>query len=212
MNKATIARNEKVAQKVCKALESRNFEAYYCANKKRALDQIVSLIDKNDVVSWGGSETLEEMGIQKTLIKEGYQVIDRDTAKTPEERVQLMRQALSCDTFLMSTNAISEDGQLVNLDGVGNRVAALAFGPKQVIVVAGMNKLVKTLEDAISRTRTIAAPTNAQRFDVKTPCKTTGSCADCTSADCICANMVITRMSKPAKKIKVILVGEDFGL
>ncbi|HDF3883292.1 TPA: lactate utilization protein, partial [Clostridioides difficile] len=133
--------------------------------------------------------------------------------KTPEERTEIMRQALLCDTFLMSSNAISEDGQLFNIDGNGNRVAAMIFGPKNVIVVAGMNKIVKNIDDAIQRTRTIASPAVVQRFqDVNTPCYINGSCIDCTSPESICAYMVTTRISRPAKKIKVILVGENLGL
>ena len=113
----------------------------------------------------------------------------------------------------MSSNAISEDGQLFNIDGNGNRVAAMIFGPKNVIVVAGMNKIVKNIDDAIQRTRTIASPAVVQRFqDVNTPCYINGSCIDCTSPESICAYMVTTRSSRPAKKIKVILVGENLGL
>lgn len=123
-----------------------------------------------------------------------------------------MRKALTCDTFLMSSNAISEDGQLVNIDGNGNRVAALCFGPRRVIVVAGMNKVVGTLDDAIARARHIAAPANLQRFDVKTPCSTTGCCADCVSPQCSCAQIVVTRFSMNPNRIKVVLVGENLGL
>ena len=123
-----------------------------------------------------------------------------------------MHQALSCGTFLMSSNAISKDGQLVNIDGIGNRVAALCFGPKQVIVVAGMNKVAGDLNSAMARARHIAAPANVQRFDVKTPCAVTGQCGNCTSPDCCCAQIVTTRFSKIPGRIKVVLVGEELGL
>ena len=123
----------------------------------------------------------------------------------------LMRQALTCGTFIMSSNAISADGQLVNIDGNANRVAALCFGPESVLVIAGMNKVMGDLDSAIARARQVAAPANAQRFDIKTPCAVTGSCGDCTSPDCICCQMVITRACRPAGRIKVILVGEDLG-
>ena len=126
--------------------------------------------------------------------------------------MDMLRQALTCDTFLMSSNAISEDGQLVNIDGMGNRVAALCFGPKQVIVVAGMNKVAGDLDSAMSRARHIAAPANVQRFDVKTPCAVTGQCGNCTSPDCCCAQIVTTRFSKIPGRIKVVLVGEVLGL
>ena len=119
---------------------------------------------------------------------------------------------LSCGTFLMSSNAISKDGQLVNIDGMGNRVAAMCYGPRQVLVIAGMNKVLGTLDDAIARARNIAAPANAQRFGIKTPCGLTGQCGDCTSPDCICSYVVVTRNSMVHERIKVILVGEDLGL
>ena len=121
------------------------------------------------------------------------------------------RLALTCGTFIMSSNAISADGQLVNIDGNANRVAALCFGPESVLVIAGMNKVMGDLDSAIARARQVAAPANAQRFDIKTPCAVTGSCGDCTSSDCICCQMVITRACRPAGRIKVILVGEDLG-
>ncbi len=127
------------------------------------------------------------------------------------EKQALMRQALTCGTFIMSSNAISADGQLVNLDGNANRVAALCFGPESVLVIAGMNKVMGDLDSAIARARQVAAPANAQRFDIKTPCAVTGSCGDCTSPDCICCQMVITRGCRPAGRIKVILVGQDLG-
>ena len=192
-------RYDKLGPHIVTALKKRYFDAYYCKTRNEALQQILDLIPQNHVVSWGGSETLK--------------VIDRDLAKTPEERTEIMRQALLCDTFLMSSNAISEDGQLFNIDGNGNRVAAMIFGPKNVIVVAGMNKIVKNIDDAIQRTRTVASPAVVQRFqDVNTPCYINGSCIDCTSPESICAYMVTTRISRPAKKIKVILVGENLGL
>ncbi|MGE5629052.1 MAG: lactate utilization protein [Solirubrobacterales bacterium] len=209
---ATEQRNDKLGIQVVESLKKRHFQAYYCETKEDAIKKVLELIPENHVVSWGGSETIDQLGI-KALVKDmGNEVIDRDTAKTPEERNELMRKALLCDTFLMSCNGMSEDGQLVNIDGNGNRVAAMIYGPKSVIVVAGMNKVVKTLEDAVQRTRTIASPINTQRFSgIKTPCAVTGSCSDCISADCCCAYLVTTRISRPANKIKVVLIGENLG-
>ncbi|EHI99665.1 protein of unknown function DUF1121 [Clostridium sp. DL-VIII] len=205
-------RYDKLSTKVVESLKRRHFDAYYFKTKDEALEQILELIPQGHVVSWGGSETLNEIGIKELVKENGYEVIDRDTAKSPEERTDLMRKALLCDTFLMSSNAISEDGQLFNIDGNGNRVAAMIFGPKSVIVVAGMNKIVKNLDDAVQRARTIAGPANIQHFqDAKTPCYATGSCGDCLSPDCICSYLVTTRASKPANKIKVILIGEELG-
>jgi L-lactate utilization protein LutB len=205
-------RNQKLGPRVVKALQNRRFEAWYMESPGEAADKVISLIPKTDTVSWGGSLTVAALGIQERLAKEGYQVLDRDTAKSPEERTEIIRRSLLCDTFLTSSNAISEDGQLVNIDGNGNRVAAMTFGPRQVIVVAGMNKVVKTLEDAYSRARTIAGPLNQQRFPShKAPCNETGSCANCSGPDSICTFIVHTRLCKPAGRIKVILVGKDLG-
>jgi hypothetical protein len=206
-------RYRKLGAKVVRALKERFFEAWYFDGPSEALDKILSLIPAGHVVSWGGSLTLGELGVTERVALEGYKVIDRDKATDRQERFELMRQALLCDTFLTGCNAISEDGQLVNIDGFGNRVAAMIFGPRQVIVVAGMNKVAKTLDDALARARNIAAPANTQRFpDNKTPCNETGSCADCKSPDSICSFFVTTRLCKPANRIKVILVGQDLGL
>lgn len=208
-------RNEKLAKKVIAALEKRHFNAFYCENETDALNKILELVSKEETISWGGSVTLEQTGITKYLEQNGYNVINRDNARTPEEKAELTRKGLLCDTFLMSTNALSEDGQLVNVDGTGNRVAALCFGPKRVIVVAGMNKVAKTLEDALTRARTVAAPVNMQRIkdmsERQTPCVHTGSCADCLCDDSICCQVVTTRLSKPAGKINVILVNKELG-
>lgn len=203
-------RYDKLGPKVVENLKRRCFDAYYCQTAEEAKELILSLIPKTDLVAWGGSMTMEQLRIQDT-VKKTNPVIDRSTAATPEERTEMMRRSLLCDTFLMSSNAISEDGQLFNIDGTGNRVAALIYGPKQVIVAAGMNKVVKTIEDAESRSRNIAAPVNAQRFDLPNPCSVNGSCADCLCPTSICAAMVRTRICRPAGRIKVVLIGEDFG-
>jgi len=213
LDTAKSLRNRKLGAKVVRALEERFFEAWYFDEPSEALDKILSLIPSEHVVSWGGSLTLGELGVTERVVREGYKVIDRDKAQDRQERFELMRQALLCDTYLTSCNAISEDGQLVNIDGFGNRVAAMTFGPRQVIVIAGMNKVAKTVDDALVRARTIAAPANTQRFpDNKAPCNETGSCANCKSPDSICSFFVTTRMCKPAGRIKVILVGQDLGL
>ena len=198
--------------KTVEALNKRYFDAYYCSTAAEAVEKALELIPKTDSVSWGGVMTVDELGLKQRLAQEGYTLIDRDKAKDPAEKQEIMRQALTCGTFLMSSNAISKDGQLVNIDGMGNRVAAMCFGPRQVVVIAGMNKVIGTLDDAMARARNIAAPANAQRFGVKTPCGVTGQCGDCTGPECICSKVVITRMCKPAGRIKVILVGEELGL
>ncbi len=203
-------RYDKLGAKVTEALKRRHFDAWYCPTAQEAAAQVLALIPEGDVVAWGGSETIAQLGILPK-VKETNPVIDRDTAKSPKERMDLMRKALLCDTYLMSSNAISEDGQLFNIDGNGNRVAALVFGPKSVIVVAGMNKVAPDVEAARARARYIAAPTNAQRFQVETACMTTGTCGDCLSQSSVCASMLRTRICRPAGRIKVVLVGEDLG-
>lgn len=203
-------RNDKLGEQVVKALKSRNFDAYYCATKEEATKQILSLIPAEDVVSWGGSKTMEMLGIISS-VKNTNKVIDRDTAKTPEEKIEIMRKALLCDTYLCSVNGMSEDGVLINIDGNGNRVAATIYGPKSVIMSVGMNKIVKTEADALSRARNIASPINAQRFEIDTPCQKTGECANCKSTQSICNVIVTTRLCKPAGRIKIVLVGENLG-
>ncbi|NLU23476.1 MAG: lactate utilization protein [Clostridiales bacterium] len=204
---------DKAGPKVVEALKKRSFEAFYVSTAQEAVAKVLTLIPKEHTVSWGGTMTMAEVKMQAKLAEAGYTLIDRDTGKTPEERDAMMKKALTCGTFLMSSNAVSADGQLVNIDGNGNRVAALCFGPDSVIVVAGMNKVAPNLESAISRARNTAAPANAQRFaGIKTPCAVTGLCSDCISPDCICSSMVITRTCHTPGRIKVILVGEDLGL
>ncbi|MBP2115354.1 LUD domain-containing protein [Paenibacillus silagei] len=215
------ARNRLLASKVMKNLQSRKFEAYYCDNAIEAAEKALSLIPEHSSVSWGGSVTLEEIGLLDRVRQGSHTVTDRDTAQTMEERYDLMRQSLLCDTYLTSFNVVSEDGILVNIDSVGNRVAAITFGPRSVVAVVGMNKVCKTAEDAVIRARTYAAPINANRLSSssspflhspqKTPCLINGACADCKSEDCICSYIVETRMCKTAGRIKVILVGESLG-
>lgn len=202
---------DKAGAKVAEALNKRYFEAYYCSDRAAALEKILELIPQDHVVSWGGTATVDELGVKEALRQRGQAVIDRDTAKDAQERQQMLKQALTCDTFLMGSNAISADGQLVNIDGTGNRVAALCFGPTQVVVVAGMNKVAGDLDGAMRRAREVAAPMNAQRFPLKTPCVANGLCGDCKGPDSICAQIVTTRLCKPAGRIKVVLVGEDLG-
>ncbi|WP_101912956.1 lactate utilization protein [Megasphaera vaginalis (ex Bordigoni et al. 2020)] len=196
---------------VAKNFSKRGFDAYYCPTCEEALQKAIALIPQDHVISWGGSTSINEIGLRPYAL-ENHRVIDRDTAKTPEERMEIMRQALLCDTFIMGTNAAVEDGQLFNIDGNGNRLAALAYGPKQVVVIVGMNKVMPTVESAMARARSVAAPINAQRFaGSKLPCYLTGICHHCTSADSNCAQLLRTRTCRPAGRIKIILVGENLG-
>lgn len=198
--------------KVADALNKRHFEAYYLSDKEDAVRKILELIPKNHSVAWGGTMTMDQLGLKDKLINAGYSLIDRDAAKSPEEREELMHKALCCGSFIMSSNAITEDGQLFNIDGKGNRLAALLYGPENVIIIAGMNKVVQDMDAAYKRVRGYAAPANAQRFDIDTPCKKIGECADCLSGSTICAQFVQTRICKPAGRIKVVLIGEELGI
>jgi len=210
----TIAEKDyqKIGLKVVNALKSRSFDAYYFDDPKEAAQKIISLIPKDHQVSWGGSKTLTELDIQEKLANEGYNLLDRDKAASPDERLDIMRRSLLCDTFLTGTNAISEDGWLVNIDGNGNRVAAMIYGPKQVIIAAGMNKVAKNYKDALFRARNIAAPLNVKRFpNLQPPCSKSGKCADCINPDTICSFFAGTRYCKPAGRIKVILIGKNLG-
>lgn len=213
------ARYQLLATKIIKNLQSRKFEAYYFDNATDAVKKALSLIPEHSSVSWGGSVTLEEIGLIDQIYQGNFTIIDRDKAQTTDERYNLMRQSLLCDTYLTSFNAISEDGVLVNVDSVGNRVAAITFGPKSVLAVIGMNKVCKTVEDAIERARTYVAPVNAQRCSLdpflhspkKTPCLINGACGNCKSENCICSYIIETRMCKTEGRIKIILVGESLG-
>lgn len=211
MNEATRKFYEKRGAMLVKNLRSRHFEAYYCADKQEALEKALELIPVGASVGWGGALSAEQIGLLDAIRQGDYRAIDRDTAQSPAERNAIMKQALLADVFIVGANALSLDGQMVSIDGNGNRVAAIVYGPESVIVIAGMNKVAATLEDAVQRARTIAAPMNKQRFALETPCEVTGACADCKSEGSICNQILITRNSKPAGRIKVILVGEELG-
>lgn len=203
---------EKKGQQLVKALKNRHFDAWYCATKEQALEKALELIPEGASIGWGGAATAQQMGLLTAVSCEKYRAIDRDKCKTPEEREHAMRLCQQADVFITGANAISMDGEMVNIDGIGNRVASIIYGPKTVLVVAGMNKVADDLESAVERARTVAAPTNQQRFLLKgNPCTVTGVCSDCTSPDCICNQIVITRNCRPAGRIKFIIIGEELG-
>ena len=203
---------EKRGKILVKNLQSRHFEAYYCADKEEALKKALELIPEGASVGWGGAMSCEQIGLMEALKTGNYREMDRSLAKTPEEREQMMHDMLRADVFLTGANGLSLDGQMVNIDGLGNRVAAIVYGPKNIIVVAGMNKVEDTLEAAVTRARTVAAPSNNQRFDNDNPCSVTGACGNCKNVACICNHIVVTRHCRPVGRIKFILVGEDLGL
>ena len=208
MDKNIAKRNELLAGKVIKGLSSRNMQGYYAADKSAALKLALSLIPEGSSVTMGGSMSVKEIGLTDALKTGNYRFIDRAEYKDPREAMLL---AYNADVFLASANAITEDGMLVNIDGNANRVSAIAYGPKKVLFVVGMNKVAPDIDGAIKRARNTAAPINAQRFGLKTPCAETGSCADCKCPDTICCEFLITRYSRHKDRIHVILVGESLG-
>ena len=199
------------AQTIIKGLQKRQMEGYYAQTAREAVQTALSLMPEGSSVGWGGSMSLSESGLMDALKEKDLRIIDRALAVTPEEKQELSRQLITADTFLMSTNAITMDGELFNIDGNGNRLCYLLFGPRQVIVLCGMNKVVPDMDSAVARARNMAAPPNCVRLNRKTPCSQTGRCENCFSADCICSQFVYTRRSGTPGRIKVILCGEALG-
>ena len=204
-------RNDLLSQKVIRGLQNRHMNGYYVHTKQEALELAISLMKPGSSVGFGGSDTLNSIGIKEKLYELGYTMIDRDKAKDADEKYKVERECFFADYYLMSSNAITEDGILVNMDGHCNRVSCLCFGPKHVIMIVGMNKVTKNIDAAISRLRNVAAPINSQRFPGKRPCLMTGSCANCLASDSICDQLVITRNSMEPERIHVILVDEVLG-
>lgn len=200
-----------LADTVLKGFQKRFIEGYYCESVEEARAFALSLVPNGASASFGGSATLSETGILEALRnREDITLFDRDAANGPEEVKKIMHDALSCDYYFMSSNAITANGELVNIDGNGNRVAALIYGPENVIIIAGMNKIVKDVEEGLSRTRNVASPQNCIRLGKNNPCAINGVCGNCL-ADTICDQIVITRASRIPQRIKVILVGEELG-
>ncbi len=208
MNPNIAKRNELLAQKVIKGLESRNMKGYYAASKEEALKTALSLIPEGSSVTMGGAMSAHEIGLV-TAVKEGnYHFIDRDA--TADKRAAMLA-AYDADVLLSGVNAMTDDGILVNIDGNANRVSAICQGPKRVLFIVGMNKVCGDLDGAMKRARNVAAPVNAQRFGLSTPCAKTGKCMDCKSPDTICCQFLITRFSRHTDRIHVILVNDTLG-
>ncbi len=211
MNENITKRNELLAQKVIKGLESRNMTGYYAATKEEALKKALEIIPEGSSVTMGGAMSAHEIGLVEAVKSGNYNFIDRDTAKTPEEKRAAMLAGYDADIFLSSVNAMTDDGILVNIDGNSNRVSMIAQGPKKVIFIVGMNKVCDDIDGAMKRARNVAAPINAQRFGLSTPCSKTGSCMNCKSPDTICCQFLITRYSRHKDRIHVILVNDNLG-
>jgi L-lactate utilization protein LutB len=208
MNKNVVKRNELLAQKTIKGLQSRNMTGYYAQDRDEALKIALSLIPEGSTVTMGGGMSVHEIGLPKALKEGDYTFIDRDEYEDKREAALL---AYDADVFLASCNAMTDDGVLVNIDGNSNRVSAIAFGPKKVVFIVGMNKVCGDVDGAMKRARCVAATTNAQRFGLSTPCAKTGACLDCKSPDTICCQFLITRFSRHAGRIHVILVNDNLG-
>ena len=202
---------ENLADSLIEKFNLRGIEGYYCDNVDEALSMAKRFLTPGCSIAWGGSETLNEIGLIDQLKASDYILYDRNTAQTPEEKTLMYSKTVTADYYFMSSNAITLDGQLVNIDGLGNRVACLITGPKNVIVIAGMNKIVTNVETGIERVRNMASPPNTIRLNLNTPCSELGKCTNCLADDCICCEIVITRKSRIPGRIKVILVGEELG-
>lgn len=202
---------ENAAKTIIANLEKRQMEGYYCEDSAAAVKKVLELIPEGSSISWGGTMTMKESGVLDALQNGNFTLIDRATAQTPQEKKEIFAKTVCSDYFFMSTNAITMDGELVNVDGHANRVACLCAGPENVIVLAGMNKVVTNVEEGHNRARNIAAPMNTVRLHKNTPCATKGKCFNCLSPDCICSQIVVTRRSGIPGRIKVILIGEELG-
>ena len=208
MDQNIIKRNELLAQRVIQGLESRNMKGYYAASKEEALRLALELIPKGSSVTMGGAMSAHEIGLVEALKGPDYRFIDRDAYA---DKRAAMLAAYDADFFLSSANAMTEDGVLINIDGNANRVSAIAQRPKKVLMIVGMNKVCKDVDSAMKRARNVAAPTNAQRFGLSTPCARLGTCMDCKSPDTICCQFLITRYSRHTDRIHVILVNDSLG-
>ena len=208
MNEYMIQRNALLARKVISGLESRNMTASYAESREEALKQALALIPEGSSVTMGGAMSAQEIGLVDAVKQGPYHFIDRNAC---QDKRAAMLAAYDADVFLSGVNAMTEDGILVNIDGNANRVSAIAQGPKKVLFIVGMNKVCKDLDSAMKRARNVAAPINAQRFGLSTPCAKTGSCMDCKSPDTICCQFLITRFSRHPGRIHVILVNDSLG-
>lgn len=208
MDPNVVKRNDLLAQKVIKGLQSRNMTGYYVQTKEEALKLALSMIPEGSTVTMGGGMSVHEIGLVDALKNGNYNYIDREAA---EDRRAAMLQAYDADFFLASSNAITDDGVLVNIDGNANRVSAIAYGPKKVLMIVGMNKVCSDVDSAMKRARNVAAPINNQRFNGNNPCTKTGACANCKSPDTICCQFLVTRYSRHQDRIHVILVNEALG-
>lgn len=202
-----------VGQRVVQELKKNQFDAVYFSTKEQAAEHVLSFIAPGVEVGFGGSMTLTEGLdlVEKARDKGAKLLVHGDPKLSAEEKMEVMRKQQVCDVFLSSSNAVTLEGYLVNIDGNGNRVAAMTFGPKKVIIVVGVNKVTKDLEAAYHRLEIIAAPKNNKRLNLSNPCTKLGSCADCRGASRICRIYSVMKKKPSLTDITVVVVGEDLG-
>lgn len=202
---------QKQTDLLIKNLSKRNIEGSFFENSTALCNHLREILPKNCSVTWGGSETLKESGVMNLLTNGDYQAINRSDAKTKEDQRKLYAKQILSDYFFMSTNAITFDGELINIDGNSNRVGCLVHGPEHVFIIVGMNKLVSDIPSGIKRIQNIASPANGIRLQKNTPCAITGQCGNCFSSECMCNQIVITRRSGHPGRIQVFFVAENLG-
>lgn len=203
---------EERIQRTMSALERNNMKSYYAESRDELFDIVRGLVKNDKLITAGGSVTLEESGVKQMLMTEFKGVyLDRSEGKTPEEVEDILHKAFVSDTFFASSNAVTEDGELYNVDGRGNRVSAMIYGPTQVVLIVGVNKIVRNMEEAVCRVEQVAAPKNTRRLNSGTPCEITGSCAHCRSRGRICCSYVRMAQQRVKDRIKVIIVNESLG-
>ncbi|WP_461207017.1 lactate utilization protein [Clostridium sp. DL1XJH146] len=203
---------EKRVERTIESLQKNNMDGYFVKNNEDLLNKIKELMNDGDTVAVGGSMTLFETGVIDFIRNGNYNFLDRyEQGLSKEGMMDVFKKSFLSDVYISSTNAITEDGELYNVDGNGNRVAAMIFGPDKVIVVAGVNKIVKDVEAAIERNRETAAPANAARLNRKTPCAKVGYCMDCSSPERICNAYTLIRKQGMRGRIHVIFVDSELG-
>ena len=212
MDESVRKANRVKIEKVIKGLEKRNISGYYCENREEALKLIMSMIPEGASVSCGYSVTMEEIGLKDAVRQEYYDFIDPFATASREESMEARKRGLTSGVFLSGLNAVTMDGEIVNIDGTGNRVAGIIFGPDRVILVAGANKIVLSERDAVDRIRSDACPANCIRLGKNTPCAVSGKCADCLKkGNTVCGHIVTTRFSAIDGRMHVVLINEDLG-
>lgn len=212
MNSVALWSNEMKINRTIEALKKNNMNGYYAKNRDEVIELIKGIVKEGSKVAVGGSETLSELGILEHLRSGRYDFLDRyKEGLTREEVTNIFKQSFLADAYLSSCNAITENGELYNVDGNGNRVAAMLYGPDKVIVICGVNKIVKDVDEAIKRNREISAPMNAKRLNKKTPCAKVGYCMNCNSPERICNEYTLIKKQRSSERMHVIFLNENLG-